>query len=77
VSFENPTIVDQFIDYWRRTGNQRSGYLLGRYERYDDVPLGIRAVVVAVYEPPQVCARTVAYFLTTAGIHSDIIASFE
>jgi nuclear protein localization family protein 4 len=53
VEFEHPQIVDNFIGYWRATGLQRFGYLYGRYERYDDVPLGIKAVVAAIYEPPQ------------------------
>ncbi|THH04749.1 hypothetical protein EW145_g5290 [Phellinidium pouzarii] len=47
------TIVDRFLDVWRRTGTQRFGWLIGRYEPYDKVPMGIKAVVEAIHEPPQ------------------------
>lgn len=55
--FENPAIADRFLNYWRRTGNQRLGILYGRYEPHKDVPLGIKATVAAIYEPPQVSTR--------------------
>ena len=54
VMFEDSRIVDRFIEGWRRSGCQRIGYLYGKYEEYTDVPLGIRAVVSAIYEPAQV-----------------------
>ena len=52
--FDDGKLVDRFIEGWRRTGEQRVGFLLGRYTEYTDVPLGIRATVSAIYEPPQV-----------------------
>ena len=54
VMFENAHLVEQFLNYWRSTGHQRIGFLYGRYEIHTDVPLGIRATVAAIYEPPQV-----------------------
>lgn len=59
--FENASLVERFLNYWRSTGHQRIGYLYGRYEVHSDVPLGIRAVVAAIYEPPQVhSVRTIS-----------------
>lgn len=52
--FENSELVERFLNYWRITGHQRIGFLYGRYEVHPDIPLGIRAVVAAIYEPPQV-----------------------
>ncbi|CAB3239018.1 unnamed protein product [Arctia plantaginis] len=57
VLFEHPAIVERFLAYWRATGHQRIGFLYGQYERHPDVPLGIRARVACIYEPPQVSSR--------------------
>lgn len=46
-------IVDRFLGAWRRTGLQRFGWLMGHFQPYDKVPMGIKAVVEAIYEPPQ------------------------
>ncbi|XP_040355758.1 nuclear protein localization protein 4 homolog isoform X1 [Ixodes scapularis] len=53
VMFENASLVEHFLDFWRETMHQRVGFLYGRYQPHKDVPLGIRAIVAAIYEPPQ------------------------
>jgi nuclear protein localization family protein 4 len=53
VVFESPKVLGSLIEAWRQTGSQRGGFLFGRYVPHKDIPLGITAVVEAVYEPPQ------------------------
>ncbi|CAD5212060.1 unnamed protein product [Bursaphelenchus okinawaensis] len=53
ITIENEDVVNKFLDFWRASSHQRVGYLIGRYEPFADVPLGIKAVVTAIYEPPQ------------------------
>lgn len=55
VEFVSPKIIEQFIEFWRQTNNQRIGFLIGKYSPYDEnVPLGIKAEIHAIWEPQQI-----------------------
>uniref|UniRef100_A0A914Q5Q2 Nuclear pore localisation protein NPL4 C-terminal domain-containing protein n=1 Tax=Panagrolaimus davidi TaxID=227884 RepID=A0A914Q5Q2_9BILA len=41
---------------------QRAGYLIGRYEPFGEIPLGIKGNVVAIFETPQKSAENSVRF---------------
>ena len=53
LEFASHDLVDRFIQAWRSTGHQRYGFMIGHYEPYEKVPMGIKAVVEAIHEPLQ------------------------
>lgn len=69
IVFENPFLVERFLNYWRVTGHQRIGLLYGYYEPHKDVPLGIKATVTAIYEPPQDGSRDLLRLLPDEKAH--------
>lgn len=42
IQIENQELVNQFLDYWRLSGHQRVGFLIGQYQPHLEVPLGIK-----------------------------------
>ncbi|ORY23223.1 NPL4 family, putative zinc binding region-domain-containing protein [Naematelia encephala] len=53
VEFATPAIIEGLLGAWRRTGTQRFAFLIGRYDKYEKVPMGVKSVIEATWEPRQ------------------------
>lgn len=53
IEFDNQDLVENFIKNWRDSRRQRFGLLIGKYMKYDKVPLGVKVVVSGIWEPEQ------------------------
>lgn len=53
VEFDCGVPVEMFIKNCKTSGRSRFGYLIGKYEEYNQVPLGRKAVASWIYEPNQ------------------------
>ena len=56
VSFMNPEEMSKFVLYWQNLNclEQRVAFLYGYYCEDPNYPMGVRAIVEAIYEPPQI-----------------------
>lgn len=54
IEFDDPGMINRFLNKWRADGKQVCGYLYGKYiVDPSGIPLGIRTIVSAIYVPPQ------------------------
>lgn len=53
VQFMNSAEISNFVNFWLNSFEERVGWLYGYYAEDPDYELGIRAIVEAIYEPPQ------------------------
>lgn len=53
VQFMNSPEISNFVNFWLNSFEERVGWLYGYYAEDPDYELGVRAIVEAIYEPPQ------------------------
>jgi len=78
VSFMNFKELSKFVDHWRKGGciEQRCGFLYGYFSEDPNYPMGIRANIEAIYDPPQINEMNGFIELDDPGIHKvDMLAN--
>ncbi|KAM0673028.1 nuclear protein localization protein 4 [Gurleya vavrai] len=50
IEFDNRSVIDYFVSFWRGSNRQRVGFLIGKEENYDLVPMGKKVKVSWIYE---------------------------
>lgn len=66
------------MDHWRKGGciEQRCGFLYGYFSEDPNYPMGIRANIEAIYDPPQINEMNGFIELDDPGIHKvDMLAN--
>ena len=73
VCFSNREIMERFLEEWRNTGQQQVGWLMGKYTKYDDVPLGIKVTHLANFSMKLFQCQVETIYKPSQSFQSDVL----